>query len=1798
MVDKVANRDGTVVMKNVEQFNFRDMVSVNVNAVNPFPVDDRVIISTSGPQEIQTWYLLGNDIDYQGGSIHITELSDAVGGTVGINGFGVVTFTPTAGYNGVMSFKYKMADAQNNPGATVGITGTTASAEMRATVYLNTANQPTDPLFNDQWYLSDANVIPVWNNYTGANVKVGIFDSGIFDPTHSDLAPNTDTQFAANYDSSQIKTHSTLVAGVVGADRNSQGGVGVAYGATLTGVAIADPEYHPDYAAMSLMKNYDVVNNSWGLLPPFSNTFLNNPSLASALSDAVNTGRNGLGTILVFAAGNDRGTGGDSNDSYVNSSRLGITVGAINKATDLSVLEVGNSPFSSPGASILISAPGSNIQSTSRLYQNSEGDSFGGTYEETRGTSFATPVVSGVVALMLEANPNLHYYDVQKILAYSARMVTDAATTWNYNTAIDWNGGGLHFSNDYGFGNVDALAAVRLAETWNTDPRNNAGTSVQSPLLNAAIPDGTSNLTSTINSPNPFQIVEYAEVQLNLNHTQLGDLVITLIAPNGTQSVLLNRNGKVPGSSDATDRGYGAVTSTNTLVLVSTHHFGETGGGNWQLRIEDKAGGQVGTLESWQLKLFGKLVNADDVYIYTNEFSTASGSRLTLTDASGNDTLNASAVSSNSVINLNAGSVSTIAGKSLTINSSTSIENTYTGDGNDNITGNALDNLLGGGRGNDSVAGGNGNDSIFGGLGADIIDGGTGTDAVYYSKSTAAVTVNLATNANTGGEAQGDNISNVENIYGSNYADLLTGNSDANTIFGAVGDDTVYGGAGNDVLYGGDGNDWLVGQAGADTLDGGNGNNSIANDDSNAAVTINLTTNVNTGGYAQGDSLINIQNASGSAFNDSLTGDANDNIFYGRDGNDSISSLAGNDTIYGGIGADNITAGDGNDWLAGEAGADTLDGGNGSDYAYYGASTAAVTVNLTTNVNTGGDAQGDSLLNIENVSGSNFSDTVTGDVNANIISAADGNDTLAGGAGADTLDGGNGVDTADYSSSSTAVTINLVTNVNTGGDAQGDSLANIENVTGSAFNDSVTGNAGTNTLASGAGNDTLNNGAGGNDTLTGGFGADTFVIQKAINSNTTITDFSTGTAGEVILLQGFTGAVDFASLAITQSGNNTIITLENGQTVTLQNVTASSLTAASLGGGSTITGTAGDDSLYGTVANDNIQALGGNDWIFSSLGADTIDGGNGTDGVSYAASTVAVTVNLLTNANTGGDAAGDVLTSVETIVGSAYNDSITGDANANTLYGANGNDTLNGSDGNDWLQGEAGTDAIDGGNGTDTVSYLDSTAAVTINLATNVNTGGSAQGDSITNTENVYGSSFNDTITGTTGVNTISGVDGNDTLIGGAGADTVSYSGSTVAVTINLLTNVNTGGDAQGDILTSVETIVGSSFNDSITGDTNANTLYGGNGNDTLNGGDGNDWLEGNAGTDTIDGGNGTDTISYLGSTAAITVNLATNINTGGTAQGDSISNVENIYASNFNDTITGTSGVNSIYGLDGNDTLIGGSGADTLDGGNGTDIVSYASSTLAVVINLATNVNTGGDAQGDSLLNIENVTGSGFNDLLNGNSGANTLSGGNGNDWLYGNAGADVMDGGSGTDGVGYSSSTAAVTVNLATNVNTGGDAQGDTLTNIETVIGSSFNDNITGSTGANTLYGANGNDTMNGGGGNDWIQGEVGVDTMTGGTGNDTFQYSTNSDSGIGAGSRDIITDFATGDIIRLTDFAGTFAFRSTSAFTGTANEVNYTQTGGNTIISVDSNGNGVADFQIEITGLRTMVQGDFAL
>ena len=284
---------------------------------------------------------------------------------------------------------------------------------------------------------------------------------------------------------------------------------------------------------------------------------------ANAIENAVATGRGGLGTIITFSSGNSRQEGDNVNYHSFGNSQHTIAVGAISITGSIA-------SFSTPGAAVLVSAPGVGIYTTDRL--GSAGYS-GGDYTSISGTSFSSPAVAAVTALILEANPDLGYRDVQEILAYSSRNPTASNSGWQTNGANNWNGGGLLVSDDYGFGLVDAYAAVRLAETWTEQSTfSNLISTSASTSPNFAINDlSTTSSSVSISNSNGLEI-DHVEVELHLDHTYIGDLTVILTSPDGTDSVLVNRPGKTSPVS------YGSNQDNIVFTLTSTNHWGETGG--------------------------------------------------------------------------------------------------------------------------------------------------------------------------------------------------------------------------------------------------------------------------------------------------------------------------------------------------------------------------------------------------------------------------------------------------------------------------------------------------------------------------------------------------------------------------------------------------------------------------------------------------------------------------------------------------------------------------------------------------------------------------------------------------------------------------------------------------------------------------------------------------------------------------------------------------------------------------------------------------------------------------------------------------------------------------------------------------------------------------------------------------------------------------------------------------------------------------------------------------------------------
>ena len=484
------------------------------------------------------------------------------------------------------------------------------------------------------------------------------------------------------------------------------------------------------------------------------------------------------------------------------------------------------------------------------------------------------------------------------------------------------------------------------------------------------------------------------------------------------------------------------------------------------------------------------------------------------------------------------------------------------------------------------------------------------------------------------------------------------------------------------------------------------------------------------------------------------------------------------------------------------------------------------------------------------------------------------------------------------------------------------------------------------------------------------------------------------------------------------------------------------------------------------------------------------------------------------------------------------------------------------------------------------------------------------------------------------------------TIFDSGGIDTLNYSGYSAdqLIDLNQETFSNIGGNVGNVVVargTVIENATGGSGNDTINGNPSANvltgaggndtlngggsndTLNGGSGSDTLNGGTGNDTFNGAAGNDILNGGNGIDTATYYNAASAVTISLAlaSAQNTVG-AGTDTLSGIENLTGSNFNDILTGDGGVNrltggsgndSLTGNDGDDILDGGPGDDSLDGGNGLDTADYTRADAGVTVSLAAGAQNTVGAGIDTLTSIENLTGSKYADTLTGNGGANTLLGnkgndtlnggssndtllgGDGNDSLNGGSGNDVLNGGGGKDTVTYASSTGAVTVNLGLGTATG--AGSDTITDVENVTGSGFNDKLTGSVAANTLDGGAGNDQIDGGNGND---------ILIGGAGQDSFMFTVAPNS---SSNWDTISDFSVADDTILLSQAifgagggvGTLsaaAFRAGTAAADADDRIIYDSASGKIYYDADGNGAGGKVLFAKVTPGTALTNLDFQI
>ena len=802
----------------------------------------------------------------------------------------------------------------------------------------------------------------------------------------------------------------------------------------------------------------------------------------------------------------------------------------------------------------------------------------------------------------------------------------------------------------------------------------------------------------------------------------------------------------------------------------------------------------------------------------------------------------------------------------------------------------------------------------------------------------------------------------------------------------------------------------------------------------------------------------------------SYTGTAGPDVYYGGGSDDVISGLGANDTLYGGGGADDITGGDGDDILVGEGGSDILHGGLGADHLYGGDDSGEAFDFGATNLLYGEDGD-DTLV------GGSGADQLYGGIGADTITAGDGNtaygeagdDTLSGyhatlnggadndvlrGLGGSLLIGGAGADRFKVGAISYLASnlfYDTITDLNAAaGDRLDFGLASayyLPLVLRGAISDPNF------SLAYGKVFSSADYGPGFLQVWTWSQGGDTFLIADLDGNGALSTlDYVIKVAGQVTLdftvikpdaftvpnggagVDLFAGTVD----ADTFYGLNGDDQLHGGAERDL---------LYGNNGADKLWGDDDNDTLYGGLGNDQLDGGAGGDRIYGGGGSDTLHGGDDSDslyasGVFPGDADDANAVNLIYGE--GGDdiiygglhdqlyggEGGDLISGGGGLYGEAGNDQLSASGSA-VLDGGTGDDVLTGGTGNDELSGGAGKDNMAGGGGADILHIDLGDAAAS-----------GQDGDDLLMIEgvrpgearyltSVFGDGDNDTfqILGDLGVTVL-------TLDGGAGSDLLKLSAATGAVQVDLR-QVNAQQTGMGNfVLSRIENVIGGDHGSTLVGDDGDNSLFGGAGDDLL---------IGLGGDDTLDGGGGVDWASYSLAEVGVTVDFTL---TGPQDTGvgrDTLIAIEHIEGSAFSDVLVGSDIANGMIGGDGQDWLRGGGGGDTLlggngddslwggvgddgfdggpgndtiDGGAGTDTVNYSSATSAVEIDLSIIEDQLTRGAGvDTLISIENLIGSNFDDVLTGSAVDNWLNGGNGVDTLRGGGGADVLFGGAGAD-------------------------------------------------------------------------------------------------------------------------------------------------------------------------------------
>ena len=526
-----------------------------------------------------------------------------------------------------------------------------------------------DPLYDLQWHLNntgqffgipgeDINVEPVWEKtlndgltkIRGQGTYIAIVDDDLpFNPhsaipqtrAHPDLIANISTQHSVDYYPSVIDTsrHATAVAGIAAArGYNDMGVRGVApeakiYGLNILGIPSGNRSISRntrDLAVFDAMVRHRTItavsNNSWGSPSSFSPSGSTLRAWEMAIETGIRDGFHGKGMVYIWAAGNDRCAGGVCD--ITNSNYDGFT----KHYATVPICAVGNrgehASFSQLGANLWVCAPSRGtkffviprpgqttlIDRSPGIVTTSRGTSSGlyahDLYTNTfSGTSAATPIVSGVVALMRQVNPSLSWRDVKLILANSARQNHPTDDGWmqgaiKYGLSSDDDSAQYHFNHKYGFGVVDAEKAVEMAEEWINLPPAAPYTEVRNSNLNLRLSADNPVINSEISVQSDINFIEYVEIPIRFAHPLIQDLSVKLTSPSGTTSNLF-----IPSTDSLSGTRY-ARNVRGIWTFGSSVHLGEDPSGVWRLRFED-ARSTTGTFSEWGVRIRGYQIKMD-----------------------------------------------------------------------------------------------------------------------------------------------------------------------------------------------------------------------------------------------------------------------------------------------------------------------------------------------------------------------------------------------------------------------------------------------------------------------------------------------------------------------------------------------------------------------------------------------------------------------------------------------------------------------------------------------------------------------------------------------------------------------------------------------------------------------------------------------------------------------------------------------------------------------------------------------------------------------------------------------------------------------------------------------------------------------------------------------------------------------------------------------------------------------------------------------------------------------------------